>query len=446
MKTLFFLCILWWLASGAIAQKTYLKQDFRNGGVISDYVDATNPGDSKFTGIGISSPGKDASTTSTVGIVSNSFETYRPRDAAGATISAGDPYLTYEANFSPEPTSLYIQFTIDGLPSSEPNTRANAALFSVGSGTDYRPNATVPDISQTFTRIYVNTINNTPSFQWALRWINNSKGAVSAYYTGQHAITWILNRAGGRLTYLKPPNSTPPSTTTLADGKWDLWVDGDQIFDEITAINASIPLVNFKYIHAAGTGYIRLDDIWLRDVSGALPLYITKFRASVNGSTVDLSWQAENVAVGSLLDVERSSDGLEYAIIQQVVSEINRTYYGHTDRAPLPGTSYYRLRQHSPDGTTTLSRPAAVNVIPNAPGLTIFDNPGNGLVIRLKAENLAEATYQLTTLTGQTLSCHTSETPGGQVTLQLQHPLPSGIYLLTATTGSVRLTRRVLVQ
>ena len=447
MRSLFLLSMLCGLVTLAHAQTTYFKQDFSAGGSVSNYVDAANPGDAKFTGIGISASAVTATAVSGISINNGALESYRPTDQGGGTQIPGDPYATYDVDFSPEPTSFYVQFTLDGLPTLPKNTRPNSAVFSVGNGTDYKADATLPDKTQTFSRIYVNVLNDASTLQWALRWIAGSKDDVSPYYTGSHKITWILNRAGGRLSYLKPtlPLGSPTSET-LANGKWDVWVDNTQVFDEIDAINAAVPLLNFKFIHLAGTGYLRLDDFWFRDVSGQLPVTLTGFRAVVNGGRVDLSWQLPAAEGGGNFVVERSRDAREYAQIgaQQAVS--GQRYFGHTDTQPPPGQSYYRLRHVGTDGGSTLSNPVAVFVDEHLPGLTILTNPGTGDHLTLLPEHLPDATYQLTTLTGQHLPCQTSQTPDGQVTLLPQHRLPSGVYLLTATSGTFRLTRRVLVR
>ncbi|MBO0930214.1 T9SS type A sorting domain-containing protein [Fibrella aquatilis] len=173
---------------------------------------------------------------------------------------------------------------------------------------------------------------------------------------------------------------------------------------------------------------------------------LTSFRAVVNGGRVDLSWQLPTSGAEGSFVVERSRDAREWAQIGFQTPFPDQRYFGHTDAKPLPGQSYYRIRHIQADGLSTLSHPVAVTVDDQLPGLTILTNPSSGDRLTLLPQQLPGADYQLATLTGQHLPCQTSETPDGQMTLLPQHRLPPGVYLLTATTGTVRLTRRVLVQ
>lgn len=437
MRLLLFCALLMGATYHGRAQALLFQQDFSTSTTINAYIDAANPGTTKFTEIDVTS-GTNASTT--MAIVNNTLEFYRP---AG---SSGHGRFTRAIDFSTTPQSLYIQFSFEAsiAPNNLSAPSQSIATFYVGTngaGNGFKNDGSNPDLNETFAKLSFNIVRAGNNFYWQLRDIASNVDLGT--FVGQHTITIILNQSDYRYTYLNP--NGVGGSSTIAAKKWEAWVDGTQLFDEMSAIAPSVQLKRFKFKFEGGICVVRLDDLLFRDISGALPLFTTNFRASVNGSTVDLSWQAKNVAAGSLLAVERSSDGLEYVAIQHIAYEPDRTNYCHTDRAPLPGTNYYRLRQYNPDGTTTPSRPVAVNIIANAPGMTILDNPGNGLVIRLKAENLAEATFQLATLTGLTLPCHMSETPDGQVTLQPQHPLSSGVYLLTATARTARLTRRVLV-
>ncbi len=442
MKLLLFCALLVESACQGYAQDTVFEQNFSASTIVSDYVDAVNPGITKFTEIAITA---GSNGTPTIGIVNGAIELAR----LNADNAGGQCRLVRSVDLASNANSLYVEFKVD-ITVGNPvlwSPGNNVAFLNIGTGNGYGSGGSTPTNAETFGKLFFSTQGTAQSVSWTLaKRVNSTSTNSATFFQGPHDITWILNNTGYRVTYVKPAGATAPSTTTIATGTWDVWVDGTPIFTAVPATTAGVDLRKFKFIFDGAIGIMRLDNFLMRDISGALPVSITNFRAAVNGPQVDLNWQAENVPDRSLFAVERSSDGREYTAIQQVNLDPNRTYYGHTDREPLAGTSYYRLRQQNPDGTTAVTRPVAVNVIPNAPGLTILDNPGAGLAIRFRADNLTGANYQLTALTGQLLPCHTSETPNGPVTLQPQHPLPSGVYLLTATAGSVRLTRRVLVQ
>ncbi|MBO0935400.1 T9SS type A sorting domain-containing protein [Fibrella sp. HMF5335] len=433
MKLLLFCVLLGGIGHRSQAQDTFFEQHFSIGSSLSTYIG--NDPKSQFTLIEGNSNTCVAG-NSTAAITNSTLEFYRPRGCSGQVIA------TRSIDFLTIPRSLYIQFSLEVETSADGIGAAFIGFGANGANSAYVDNGTYRN-DETFAKLTIGFKASTAANAFTLRDVNTN--ITSAAFTGRKTITWVLNNSGFVVTYLTPDGSTQ----RLANNLYDAWIGNTRVLTNRPAITADIDIKRFKIVFEGGqssVGKIWIGDLLFRDVSGILPVSITDFRALVNGPRVDLSWQTENVADGSFFDVERSRNGLEYAVIQHISYELDRTHYGYTDHAPLPGTSYYRLRQHSPDGITTLSRPVAVNVVTTAPGLTVLDNPGNGLVIQLYSNNLIGATYQLASLTGQRLPCQTSETPDGQVTLQPQHPLPSGVYLLTATTGTVRLTRRVLIQ
>lgn len=92
--------------------------------------------------------------------------------------------------------------------------------------------------------------------------------------------------------------------------------------------------------------------------SAVLPLHLLGFNAWRDDDQVQLKWitaQEENV---SHFAIERSSDGLTFSTIARVNAKNSAlsTQYAYTDKMPLPGTSYYRLKMIDLDGRFTSSR------------------------------------------------------------------------------------------
>lgn len=97
--------------------------------------------------------------------------------------------------------------------------------------------------------------------------------------------------------------------------------------------------------------------------STLLPVELLYFTAMPEGEGVALHWATATELNNAGFQVERSSDGEHFVTIirtpgmgttQQV------TEYKELDRDPLPGLSYYRLRQTDHDGTETWSNTVAV--------------------------------------------------------------------------------------
>ena len=117
-------------------------------------------------------------------------------------------------------------------------------------------------------------------------------------------------------------------------------------------------------------------------VTGALPVEMTRFQASKNGpDAVLLTWETITERNNNFFDVERSDDGHTFISIGQVkgggTSSAARSYQ-FLDKAPLPGTNYYRLRQVDHDDQTDYSD--IVQVQMTAHRFVISPNPTTGPV------------------------------------------------------------------
>ncbi|PZR30008.1 MAG: hypothetical protein DI535_00460 [Citrobacter freundii] len=89
-----------------------------------------------------------------------------------------------------------------------------------------------------------------------------------------------------------------------------------------------------------------------------LPVHFISFEASKQGSTAALHWRvADEVNVNKYV-VERSADGADFQSIGEVAYNAmgggDKDYY-YTDKNPLQGNNYYRIKEQDIDGRSTLS-------------------------------------------------------------------------------------------
>lgn len=112
-----------------------------------------------------------------------------------------------------------------------------------------------------------------------------------------------------------------------------------------------------------------------------LPVELLYFTAMPEGDGVVLNWATATELNNAGFQVERSGDGERFETIirmpgmgttQQV------TEYKELDRDPLPGLSYYRLRQTDIDGTETWSNTVAVQWEQDVP--VAYPNPVHDVV------------------------------------------------------------------
>ncbi len=80
----------------------------------------------------------------------------------------------------------------------------------------------------------------------------------------------------------------------------------------------------------------------------ALPVELFYFRAEGDPTTVNVLWGTQNESDCARFEVERSIDGINWLTIgtQACLSvSLAERHYVFPDQSPLPGTSYYRLKQ-----------------------------------------------------------------------------------------------------
>ncbi len=94
-----------------------------------------------------------------------------------------------------------------------------------------------------------------------------------------------------------------------------------------------------------------------------LPIELMYFVARPEGAQVKLEWATASERDNAHFTVERSADGLVFENVLQRPGAGNSSSvitYDDLDRAPLPGVSYYRLRQTDSNGESTVSPVVAV--------------------------------------------------------------------------------------
>ncbi|AQG82635.1 hypothetical protein AWR27_21585 [Spirosoma montaniterrae] len=225
---------------------------------------------------------------------------------------------------------------------------------------------------------------------------------------------------------------------------------------------ASIGLSGSDYTNRTGTitfriyacnptasgGTLRLDEIKLNGTP--LPVELVSFTAKPQGERVQLSWETSWERNAERFEVQRSRDLGEFLTIGSLTAKgttDQRQQYGFMDEHPFDGANYYRLKQVDFDGTTEYSRPVAVVMDNLTPSLEILGNPSDRQAIRAAVRNLPDATYRLTTLTGQDVLVQSGPIQvDGSVTITPIQPLMPGLYLLRAEAATGRIVQRVAVE
>jgi fibronectin-binding autotransporter adhesin len=340
-------------------------------------------------------------------------------------------------------------------------TAVSIRVFPVGLGGRYRPITLKTESASSAPQIILTEIiNGAPSGQPDATLSNLS---ANRYYRIQRLSGGTLAPTSVQLSFntdVEDEEVHVPGNLRVAqlktDGNWGT-AGGSGVFTPAdprgyTVSAASQTIVNTTSFFAlASTNKV---DNPLTG-SAPLPVQLLSFTATRQGTTVHTAWATASEQNSSHFLVQRSADGRTFADVQQVAAQGNtltRHDYATVDTKPLPGTSYYRLRQVDKDGTAVFSPVATVRFgdaqATPAPTLVAYPNPSAGQHFQVLASNLATTggTVQLFDNVGRLVLTQLAAVGTAAVTIQPARPLASGLYLVTwQTADGQKLTTKVAV-
>ncbi|MEL6591618.1 MAG: DUF1501 domain-containing protein, partial [Bacteroidota bacterium] len=152
-------------------------------------------------------------------------------------------------------------------------------------------------------------------------------------------------------------------TTLLQD--WLGASDSSLTYSEFDSfIPQKLDLVNSNYIDSGGQAYDFVADPTCFDTS--FPVSLTHFEGQVDElGRVELRWGTSSELNNDYFEIERSSDGRLFQSFERIQGAGNSTSelsYSLMDEDPLPGVSYYRLKQVDLDGSFTYEGVVSVRI------------------------------------------------------------------------------------
>jgi pectate lyase len=192
--------------------------------------------------------------------------------------------------------------------------------------------------------------------------------------------------------------------------------------------------------------YAGADKVSFSNTCNALPLKLLSFNAELSGKEVKASWQTENEVNTAGFDVERSADGRTFTAIGNVASaNTNGVHnYGFADKNPLPGISWYRLKQKDTDGKFIYSKTVAINNLSRI-SLGIFPNPASGGVAITHSKAIAGTEIRIVAADGRVVTAFKTAV-GSMITWVDISKLPMGNYLITMQNGAEKQSVKLLKQ
>ncbi|PWJ60358.1 putative secreted protein (Por secretion system target) [Dyadobacter jejuensis] len=173
----------------------------------------------------------------------------------------------------------------------------------------------------------------------------------------------------------------------------------------------------------------------------ALPVTLINFNAVLDESSVRLQWETANEIDFSHFEVERSVEGVNFAVISTLQGS-NAGTYTTVDASPNEGDNYYRLKMMDKDGTYSFSRLVSVTVERNGRYVSV-ENPVSNKRIMVRT-NLADPRFTLLSVVGTEIAIKKLGQSGENISLDVSH-LPTGVYILQVMAEGRYLTKKILI-
>ncbi len=250
------------------------------------------------------------------------------------------------------------------------------------------------------------------------------------------------NTGMGSATY-SAPQYNPAGTITSQTGTGNGWVPG---------IAATPGDVYILYVSNLTGNNTPATLTWTGGVIDCfLPVTWLEFDATAVDHHVDVTWATGSEDNTAWFDVQRSGDGTDFYDIGRVnaAGQSNaRVDYQFRDTDPLPGLSYYRLKQVDTNADSELSNAVPVYFGPKKPVLQVFPNPTRStLYVALESEIDSRLDWQVFDAAGRSVRVGRAAGSGGLQQLELStEALESGAYMLVIQQDGVELGRRRFVK
>jgi hypothetical protein len=168
-----------------------------------------------------------------------------------------------------------------------------------------------------------------------------------------------------------------------------------------------------------------------------VPLTWLSFNAKAIGGTAGLTWQTAGNLNTSSFTIERSTDGIHFTSLEQVMATTGIYSYTATDIQPLDGSNFYRIKEIDKNGSYSYS--SIVHVSFTKKGIitvtpTIVQ--GQYLTLTSNIANASKAQLYIMAADGKILMRQQLNIGGGLTSQPIDiDRLPGGLYFINIATN-----------
>ncbi len=246
--------------------------------------------------------------------------------------------------------------------------------------------------------------------------------------------------------------SFQPNGEPLYDGTQLTWVH-----EIIDISDYSVSQIKLRF-HLISDGSITADGFYVDNITvkvfSAVPVELASFDASTTEAGVNLRWQTASELNNKGFEIQRKSEGTgEWTVLGFVNGNGTSTetaVYSFTDSKPLPGKSFYRLKQVDFDGSYKLYDAVEVSFTPvfSFSLAQNYPNPFNPETrINFSVGKTELVTLKVYDVLGSETSSLINEVkePGDYSISFDGSKLASGIYIYKLTAGTYTSTKKMIL-
>ena len=178
--------------------------------------------------------------------------------------------------------------------------------------------------------------------------------------------------------------------------------------------------------------------------------WLTFTGRKTEANTVQLNWSTANEVNNLYYQLERGTNGLEFAPIGKINAGNTPgtvQQYLYNDMQPNQGVNYYRLKQYDKDGKYDYSSIVRVIIDKKGAGFVVYPNPANDMATVRLLNDMNEVTVRMNNALGQVVYQRSL----GSVKTGQEFKIPvknfgKGLYNITLTNEAGKSTEKVIVQ
>jgi len=299
--------------------------------------------------------------------------------------------------------------------------------------------------------VRINNDAGTSAYQWF--------GTMSVAPTGRIDVIWLDTRdhPGTYLSALYYSYSTDAGVTWSQNERLSDFFDPHVGWPQQSKMGDYFHMVsdsNGASLAWAGT-FNNEQDVYYSYIStDIVPVEFISFSSSVEGNTVNLSWQTATETNNRGFEIQRSSDKINWSTIgfsegKGTTSEPQQYFY--SDRLNYIGTSklFYRLKQVDFDGSFEYSKILETDIAPSVFSLEQnYPNPFNpSTIISWQSPVSNYQTLKVFDILGNEVATLVNEfKPAGKYEVEFYaSEIPSGVYFYKLQAGSFVETKKMLL-